>query len=76
VLALFHSCRRFIHDFAADRVSLAPGFSQVIRDLTFIATVLTVLGADAEPIGALALIALTPFHDIGGFVNESRVYLF
>ena len=75
-LALFHSCRKFIHDFAVGRISLAPGFSQVIRDLTFITTVLTVLGADAEPIGALALISLTPFHDLRGFVNESRVYLF
>jgi hypothetical protein len=76
LLALFHSCRKFIHDFAAGRISLAPGFSQVIRDLTFIKTVLTVSSGDAEPIGALALISLTPFHDVRGFVNESGAYLF
>jgi hypothetical protein len=41
-LALFHFRRKYIQDLAADLISLAPGFSQVILDPSFIRTVSTV----------------------------------
>jgi hypothetical protein len=59
---LFYMRRRFSGCSAAALFTLAPGFSQVILDLTFITTVLTVFSADAQLAGSTHPIAWTPFY--------------